>query len=156
MEVSPNILFAKLTPEARNPTRAHTTDAGFDLYSIDADIVGPRKISIINTGIQVAIPKGWVGLVCPRSGMAANYGVTVINSPGIIDSGYRGPIKVILTAETAIQVKPGDKVAQLVVVPYLVNAKNVPYLEDSDETDRGSDGFGSTDDSPDTTPPSAA
>lgn len=144
MEPVFQIKFAKTRPDAILPTRAHSSDAGFDLYAVGYCSGGFKAITIVDTGIQVAIPSGYVGLVCPRSGLAADAGITVVNSPGIIDSGYRGNIKVILSSLCLgkFEIKPGDKIAQLVVVPCLTSAKNVPYIED--ETDRGADGLGST------------
>lgn len=128
-------------------TRAHSGDAGFDLRSTDTDARmygGINYWRAFSTGVSVAIPDGHVGLVCPRSGLAAKHGVTVVNAPGVIDPGYRGEVKVLLMnlGERHYWVKTGDRIAQLVVVP-LFSGEAV-QVDSLDETDRGVGGFGST------------
>ena len=139
--------FKKLHETAIIPVRAHATDAGLDLsaHLFESAIdIAPGEWASIPTGLAVAIPDGYVGLVCPRSGLAAKYGLTVTNAPGIIDSGYRGELIVILqnTGPKIRFIYDEDRIAQLVVTPALhVGAVEV---DDFSATDRGEDGFGST------------
>lgn len=126
------------------PERAHSGDAGLDLRATVSTQLAPNGRRAIGTGVTVSVPDGYVGLVCPRSGLALNDGVTVANSPGIVDSGYRGEIKVILhnTLASSYTVGQGDKIAQLVIVPVCLAATEV--VDHLDETARGGSGFGST------------
>lgn len=124
------------------PGYAHHGDAGIDLYAAcDALVTG--ETVLIPTGVAVAVPDGYVGLVCPRSGLS-RYGVTVANAPGVVDSGYRGELMVRLTNTSArpYPVHRGDRIAQLLVVPILRPEVNV--VVDLDDTERGADGMGST------------
>lgn len=137
--------FLKLDPQARLPERAHDGDAGLDLRALEAARLGPGERISVRTGLAVAIPPGHAGLVLPRSGLAMRHGVTLTNSPGLIDAGYRGELRVLMLntdpAET-FRIEPGDRIAQLVVVAV---ALPTPALtEDLDETSRGQGGFGST------------
>ena len=136
--------FKRLRKDACLPEQAHPGDAGYDLISPDAFILAPMQRKLVKTGIAVAIPEGHVGLVCPRSGLAIKMGVSVVNAPGIIDSGYRGEIGVILInlGSQDVSLPEKSKVAQLVVTKY----KSTPpeWTEELDATERGSDGFGST------------
>jgi dUTP pyrophosphatase len=123
---------------------AHDGDAGVDLRATEAVSLQPGERSLIPTGIAVAIPAGYAGFVQPRSGMAINKGLGLLNSPGLIDSGYRGEIKVIainLDSE-ALQIARGDRIAQLVILP--VPACVFEEVETLPETQRGAGGFGST------------
>ena len=127
------------------PSRAHAGDAGLDLYSCEAAHIGPGERWSIGTGIAVEVPEGHAGLVLPRSGLARDHGISLPNSPGLIDSGYRGEIRVLLLntdpAET-FQVKAGDRIAQLVLVPIaLAEPVAVGALS---ESARGDGGFGSS------------
>jgi dUTP diphosphatase len=136
---------AKLKDEAKLPTRAHGGDAGLDLYACEAGHIGPGERWGIGTGIAVEIPAGHAGLVLPRSGLAREHGIALVNSPGLIDSGYRGELRVLLLntdpAET-FRVEAGDRIAQLVLVPIaLADAVEAPSLADSA---RGDGGFGSS------------
>lgn len=144
------IQFQRLDPAAKLPTRAHDTDAGFDLYSLEEKVLLPYEVAILCTGIACAIPEGYVGMVCTRSGKAIADGLRVVNAPGIVDSGYRGEIKVILQHikrndgwpnGKEFHIRAGDKIAQLVVVPCFTNAIEVDILPSAD---RGKAGFGST------------
>jgi dUTP pyrophosphatase len=134
-----------LKDEAVLPTRAHTGDAGLDLYSCEAAHIGPGERWSIGTGIAVEIPEGHAGLVLPRSGLARDHGISLPNSPGLIDSGYRGEVRVLLLntdpAET-FKVEAGDRIAQLVVVPIAL-AEPVE-AEALGESARGDGGFGSS------------
>lgn len=121
-----------------------STDAsGLDLRTAQPVLLDPGESALVPTGVQVAIPTGWTGLVCPRSGLALRHGVSVLNAPGVIDPDYRGEVGVLLVnhGDRAWTAQPGDRVAQLVVVPTLTSW----VVEDSlEETDRGGDGWGST------------
>lgn len=142
--MSQTLRIVPLSPTAVIPERAHAGDAGFDLVS-DVDIsIRPGDHALVGTGISIALPAGTVGLVCPRSGLAARSGVTVLNAPGIIDENYRGEVKVILVnhGDSHFRVRPGDRIAQLVITPYLAPPINI--VDQLDNTDRGEGGFGST------------
>ena len=134
--------FVKLSENATTPTKANESDAGFDLYAIEDLEIGPHNQKLVKTGISMAIPKGYVGLIWPRSGMAYKYGIDVF--AGVIDSGYRGDIGVILYNSKLdhYKVKAGDRVAQLL----LQKVENFELVEVSNlnNTDRSEAGFGST------------
>lgn len=127
------------------PTRSHTGDAGLDLHSAQAAHIGPGERWQLSTGLAVEIPEGHAGLVLPRSGNALRYGISLVNAPGLIDAGYRGEIGVLLQNNDpaeVFRVEPGDRIAQLVVVPI---ATLEPVVADSlAESERGSGGFGSS------------
>ena len=136
--------FKRIHPDAALPAYAHPSDAGMDLRSV-ADVTIPRfGRALVPTGLVALLPPGYEAQVRPRSGLALKKGVTVLNSPGTIDSGYRGEIGVILAnfGEEAFEVRKGDKIAQLVVAP--VTQAAVERTDVVDETDRGAGGFGST------------
>lgn len=127
------------------PRYAHQGDAGLDLYAAEDATLAPFQRVLIPTGIAVAIPEGFAGFVQPRSGLAIKQGLSLVNTPGLIDSHYRGEIKVIcinLDAKNSIHIARGDKLAQLVIQP-VVSAQLVE-VADLDETARGEGGFGST------------
>lgn len=137
--------YTVLTEAARAPTRAHEGDAGYDLHAAESAILGPGKRASIGTGIAIAVPDGHAGLVLPRSGLAARHGIALVNAPGLVDAGYRGEVRVLLLntdRDEAFEVGIGDRIAQLVVVPFadveLVRARGLA------ETARGGGGFGST------------
>jgi dUTP pyrophosphatase len=135
----------RLRPDARLPARAYAGDAGLDLAACDPLELGPGERAVVTTGVAVAIPDGYAGLVLRRSGLAANHGVTVLNAPGLIDAGYRGEIKVILLntdRRETFSVRPGMRVAQLVVVP--VATPDPVEVEELEATDRGAGGHGSS------------
>lgn len=137
--------FRRLSEEAQPPTQAHEGDAGYDLYASESALLGPGQRASVGTGIAVAIPDGCAGLVLPRSGLARKHGIGLANAPGLIDSGYRGELRVLLLnadRSEEFQVDRGDRIAQLVLVRY-----ESPPLEEADELDetaRGEGGFGST------------
>lgn len=138
------ITFTRLDSELPAPSRAHIGDAAVDLHSRIDVALSPGERSAVPTGMAVAIPTGYAGFVLPRSGHARRSGVGVVNGPGLIDSGYRGEISVLLInhGDAEVEFSRGDRIAQLAIVP-------VPDLEwievDAlDETDRGAGGFGST------------
>ncbi len=128
------------------PARKHKDDAGSDLrYDGQVPLfIGPRERLNIPTGVSVEIPDGYAGLVCPRSGLAVKHGLTVLNSPGIIDAGYRGQIRVPLInlGDIEIQINPGDRIAQLLIVA--VEKADFFEADTLGESDRGTSGFGST------------
>jgi len=133
-----------LTSEAKLPSYAHFGDAGADLYSVENVIIFPGERKLIGTGIALAIPVGFVGLIHPRSGLAAKSGITVLNAPGTIDSGYRGEVKINLInhGEESFTVLAGDRIAQL-VIQEVIRAKFVK-AETLVSTERGTGGHGST------------
>lgn len=137
--------FQRLDPAASLPERAHSGDAGLDLRAATEVVVGPGERAKIPTGLAVAIPEGHAGLVLPRSGLASRHGLTLANSPGLIDAGYRGEVKAILVnldPREPIEIRRGDKVAQLVIlaVPELA----VREVHELPDTVRGERGFGSS------------
>jgi len=134
----------KLDKELPTPRRAYPGDAGLDLYARYPAVLAPGERAAVATGVAVAIPPGRVGLVTPRSGLAARNGVGVVNSPGLIDAGYRGEIRVVLInhGRKLCEIARGDRIAQLVIVP--CSAPEVELVEHLDETERGPDGFGSS------------
>jgi dUTP pyrophosphatase len=139
--------FRRLCAEAREPERAHVGDAGYDLCSVDEVSLPPGGRALIRTGISIAIPEGYAGLVLPRSGLAMRHGVAPVNTPGLIDSGYRGEIMVPLLnhdLEETFRIEMGMRVAQLV----LVQAEEVAFAEvqtlEAGTDGRGGGGFGSS------------
>jgi dUTP pyrophosphatase len=135
----------KLKENAVIPTRAHPGDAGLDLYSTEIAHLGPGERWSVGTGIALEIPEGYAGLVLPRSGLAREHGIALVNAPGLIDAGYRGEVRVLLLntdpAET-VRIEAGARIAQLVVTPVAI-AEPVEVAELSD-TARGDGGFGSS------------
>ena len=129
----------------RAPEYAHPGDAGADLVATDDVVLAPGARATVGTGVAIALPDGYVGLVVPRSGLAARHGITIVNSPGTIDAGYRGEIRVTLLntdSESSYTVAVGDRIAQLLVLP-VSRARFVP-VEKLPGTARGEGGFGST------------
>ena len=135
----------RLREEARLPERAYAGDAGLDLSTCERVELAPGERGVAPTGLAVAIPEGFAGFVQPRSGLAARHGVTVVNSPGLIDSGYRGEIRVVLLntdRERTFVAEAGDRVAQLVVLP--VPGLEPVELDELPASERGVRGFGSS------------
>lgn len=127
----------------QEPTRAHHDDAGLDLRANTPHTIPSGEWKLIPTGTQIAIPEGMVGLVCPRSGLAAKHGVTVLNAPGIVDAGYRGDIGVILInhGHNDFRIQEGDRIAQLVIQRF---EHLIPQQTSAlESTKRGEAGFGS-------------
>ncbi len=127
------------------PSYAHEGDAGLDLRATEALTLEPLERALVSCGFALAIPQGYAGLVIPRSGLAARHGITVVNAPGLIDSGYRGEVKVILMnldPKEPFEVHVGDRIAQLMIVaaPAVVPVA----VESLDDTQRGTGGFGSS------------
>ncbi|MGH2772803.1 MAG: dUTP diphosphatase [Actinomycetota bacterium] len=135
----------RLDPDLPMPVRAHSSDAGFDLLA-GADVsLKPGERALIPTGLAVAIPDGYAGYVQPRSGLAARHGLGLLNSPGLIDPGYRGEIKLIainLDPYEPLHLSRGDRVAQLVILP--VPAVDLVEVSELPGSARGDGGFGST------------
>jgi dUTP pyrophosphatase len=148
--VSTSLPIVRLDRDLPMPTRAHHGDAGVDLFSaVDVELA-PQQRALVPTGIAVAIPVGMVGLIHPRSGLAARLGLSIVNAPGTVDAGYRGEIKVALInldPETPISVRRGDRIAQLLVqrveLPELVEVASFDEVGLAD-TSRGDGGYGSS------------
>ncbi|MGI8922359.1 MAG: dUTP diphosphatase [Solirubrobacteraceae bacterium] len=135
-----------LHPGAQPPRRGRRGDAGLDLVSVEAATLQPGERQVVGTGIALAIPPGLAGLVLPRSGLAARHGITTLNAPGLIDPNYRGECRVILhnAGQEPFSVQPGDRIAQLLVVPYWPLEPTVVEALLPSPDDRGADGFGSS------------
>ena len=135
----------RLRDDAVLPERAYSGDAGLDLAACERVELAAGERATVGTGLAVAIPDGFAGFVQPRSGLAARHGLTVVNSPGLVDSGYRGELRVVLLntdAREAFVVEPGMRIAQLVVLP--VPALELVEVEELPESERGVRGFGSS------------
>lgn len=135
----------KLCAQAIVPKNAYAGDAGVDLSSTEDVVLKPFERKLVPTGIAIALPAGYAGFVVPRSGSAIKQGLSIVNAPGLIDSGYRGELKVILInldPHNDIVIKAGDRIAQLVVM----NVEHITMVEkeELDETERGAGGFGSS------------
>ena len=137
--------FIRLSEKATLPTRAHDGDAGLDLYAAEGARIGPGQRVSVGTGLAVAIPGGLAGLVMPRSGLALKHGVSLVNSPGLIDSGYRGEVRVLLLntdGTSEFRLAPGERIAQLLLVP-IATARPLE-ADELEDSPRGSGGFGSS------------
>ena len=137
--------YRRLSETAQPPTRAHDDDAGMDLYADESAHLDPGGRASVGTGIALAVPEGHAGLVLPRSGLAARHGITLVNTPGLIDAGYRGELRVLLLntdREQSFRVMPGDRIAQLVIAR--VESPALVEVAELSETARGRGGFGST------------
>ncbi len=138
------IKIQKINNDAVVPHYVHKGDAGMDLYSVEEVILAAGERKLIGTGLKFEIPMGFELQVRPKSGLAANFGVTVLNTPGTVDSGYRGEVKVILynSSKNEYQVKKGEKIAQAVIAKY--EEAEIEEVAELSETSRGDGGFGST------------
>lgn len=135
----------RLREEAVIPSRAYDGDAGLDLSACDEVTLAPGERATVSTGIAVEIPPGYAGFVQPRSGLAARHGIGIVNAPGLIDSGYRGEIRVVVRngdPREAFTVLPGMRIAQLVVVP--VASVRLVEVAELATSERGGRGFGSS------------
>ena len=135
----------RLRPDAIVPEHAYAGDAGVDLASCERVALAPGERAVVGTGLAVAIPDGFAGFVQPRSGLAARHGITIVNAPGLIDSGYRGEVHVVLLntdPHEPFVVEPGMRIAQLVVLA--VPELELVELDELPETERGVRGFGSS------------
>ena len=135
----------RLRGDAIAPTQAYPGDAGLDLSACERVELGPGERAVVGTGLAVAIPEGHAGYVQPRSGLAAEHGITILNSPGLIDAGYRGELLVVMINLGADEhrVEPGDRIAQLVIAP-IAMSQPVETTELPPSDGRGEGGFGST------------
>lgn len=128
------------------PQYAHDDDAGADLRAAESATIAPGHRALIGTGVSIALPEGYAAFVVPRSGLAAKHGITVVNSPGTVDAGYRGEIKITLLntdLDAPFEVAVGDRIAQLIIMP-VTRAVFVPVEQLPQDTVRGGNGFGST------------
>jgi dUTP pyrophosphatase len=135
----------RLHADAVVPQRAYTGDAGLDLASCERVELDPGERALVGTGLAVAIPEGYAGFVQPRSGLAARHGLTVVNSPGLVDSGYRGELRVVLLNTDRTEpfvVEPGMRIAQLVVLP--IPEVELVQVDELPSSERGVRGFGSS------------
>ena len=134
----------KIHEDAKIPAYAHEGDSGMDLYSVEDTVLQPGETKLVKTGLQIAVPKGFEAQVRPKSGLAAKFGVTVLNTPGTVDSGYRGEVMVILInhGKEEYKVEKGKKIAQMVIAK--VEEAKIEVVEDLDDTTRKDGGFGST------------
>jgi len=139
------LLVKRLHDGAILPTRAYEHDAGLDLAACERVELGPGERALVGTGLTVAIPKGHAGFVQPRSGLAARHGITVLNTPGLVDAGYRGELKVVLLNTDRSErfvVEPGMRIAQLVIAP--VATPDLVEVDELPDSERGEKGFGSS------------
>ena len=135
----------KLDKELQTPEYAHIGDAGLDLYSALDCIIRPLERRKVPTGIKIAIPEGYAGFIQPKSGLAINKGLSLVNTPGLIDSGYRGEVCAVLInldSKNDIRIMRGDKICQLVIQK--VEHAEIEMTDEMDDTARGEGGFGST------------
>ena len=140
-----SLRVARLDARARLPTRAYPGDAGLDLYALDGAELAPGERATVRTGVAIEIPPGHAGLVLPRSGLAARYGIALVNAPGLIDAGYRGELKVLLLntdREEPFTISAGDRVAQLMLVS--VQLPQVVEVDALAVSERSIGGFGSS------------
>jgi dUTP pyrophosphatase len=139
------ISVKRLDPDLPLPHYALASDAGLDLHASQRVVIEPGARALVGTGLAVAIPTGWAGLVLPRSGLALRHGVTVLNAPGLIDAGYRGEVKVLLVnhdPRATATVERGERVAQLIV--QTVASVELVEVDELPASERGGGGFGST------------
>jgi dUTP pyrophosphatase len=138
------IPVVRLDPDLPLPEHARPGDAGVDLRAREAGSIAPGERKLVPTGVAVAIPEGFVGLVAPRSGLAIRHGISVVNGPGVVDSGYRGEVAVIVVnlGQADFSWERGDRIGQLLVVPHVEFEPD--EVAELDASDRGAGGFGST------------
>ena len=138
------IPLLKLDPNLPTPSHSHPGDGGVDLYARADILLEPGAREMVPTGVAVAIPEGFAGFVTPRSGLAGEHGIGIVNSPGLVDSGYRGELTVLLVnhGDSEVKVLRGDRIGQLVVVP--VAQQEFQVVDQLPPSARGEGGFGST------------
>lgn len=137
--------ITRLHEDALLPRQAYDGDAGLDLAACEQVTLGPGERALVGTGLAVAIPEGYAGFVQPRSGLATRHGISIVNTPGLVDCGYRGELKVALIntdAREAFTVEPGMRIAQLVILP--VPPVQLVEVDELPESERGVRGFGSS------------
>jgi dUTP pyrophosphatase len=135
----------RVRDDAELPSQAYGGDAGLDLVACEHVVLEPGERAVVPTGIAVAIPEGYAGFVQPRSGLAARHGIGIVNSPGLVDAGYRGEIKVVLLntdSRESFAVEPGMRIAQLVIAP--IATVRLVESEELAASERGARGFGSS------------
>ena len=143
---SDSLAVRLLDPRAQLPARTRPGDAGYDLRCVEGFRLAPGERATVGTGVAIALPPGVAGLVTPRSGLAARYGVSIVNGPGLVDPNYRGELRVVLVnlGDARFEAAPGDRIAQLLLVPFvtpdLLVVDELPPAPD----DRGESGFGSS------------
>ena len=139
-----NIKIKLLNESAILPEKQHDTDAGYDLYSIEDVVLKPNQIYKVKTGISIQIPKNYGGLVLPRSGLSSKHGISLINTPGLIDSGYRGELLIPLINHSSNEytINQHERVAQLILI--VTPEVKIEVTNDLDDSDREAKGFGST------------
>jgi len=141
------VLFRRLRPEAKVPDRAYAGDAGYDLAAAESVVLAPGERAVVRTGIAIAVPDGYAGLVLPRSGLAVRHGISLVNAPGLIDPGYRGELMVPLInhdRQETFRVEEGTRIAQLVLVRAGEAAFEEVELLEAGPDGRGEGGFGSS------------
>ena len=134
-----------LSRDVQIPHMAYNGDAGVDLRSVERIVLEPQERAMVATGLAIALPEGYAGFVLPRSGLAAKHGISIVNAPGLIDSNYRGELKVILLntdLDKSFTIEIGDRIAQLIVMP--VPTINFEQVEELTESQRRESGFGSS------------
>ena len=133
-----------LHPDARPPERTRPGDAGYDLRCVEPFALEPGERRLVPTGVAIALPAGIAGLVVPRSGLAIEHGISVVNGPGLVDPNYRGELRVILVnlGSERFEGSAGDRIAQLLLVPFATPP--LQLVDELPESDRGTDGFGSS------------
>jgi dUTP pyrophosphatase len=139
------LAIRRLRPDAVLPRHAYPGDAGLDLAACERVVLEPGDRATVATGLAVAIPPGYAGYVQPRSGLAAEHGITMVNAPGLVDSGYRGELRVVLLntdRDRAFEVEPGMRIAQLVLLP--VPPVELRVVDELPASERGERGFGSS------------
>jgi dUTP pyrophosphatase len=139
-----DVAVRRLRSDAHVPRQAYEGDAGLDLAACDPLVLSAGERAVVPTGLAVGIPDGYAGFVQPRSGLAARHGIAIVNSPGLIDSGYRGEIRVVLlnTGSEPFSIEPGMRIAQLVIMP--VAEVRLLEVDELAESERGARGFGSS------------
>ena len=143
--MSVRVAITRLHPDARIPTAAYAADAGLDLASVEDAVLQPGERRMVATGLAVAIPDGYAGFVQPRSGLAHKHGIAVVNSPGLIDAGYRGELRVVLLntdPENAFTIAVGDHIAQLVILA--IPPVELLEVDELPTSERATRGFGSS------------
>ena len=139
------LAIRRLRPDAVLPRHAYPGDAGLDLAACERVVLEPGDRATVATGLAIAIPAGYAGYVQPRSGLAADHGITMVNAPGLVDSGYRGELRVVLLntdRDRAFEVEPGMRIAQLVLLP--VPPVELRVVDELPASERGERGFGSS------------
>jgi len=134
-----------LSQQAKLPQRAYEDDAAYDLYAAEGVVIPPRERAVVGTGVALGLPPGMAAFTLPRSGLAARHGISIVNAPGLIDAGYRGEVRIILLntdAREAFTIEPGDRIAQLLLVP--LPPVSLHEAAELDGTQRGAQGFGSS------------